>query len=290
MSELGPVARALVDAARDGMAPDADAVARVRARVAAVMAVGAVGTAGAIASSSANASAVAATTATTATVGGATGAATAIAATGSVVGAKVVAVVLAAAIAASAGTAAIVVRARTASSAAASSAAASSAARSIAAASGAAPLATEALAASPPPAPPTPPPPPARVPPAHVAQTPRHASASIAIAPRVTAPVSITAAPPARMTLAREVELVEGASTALLAGRTDDALALLATYERETAGKGQLAEEAAATELDALCTTHDPRAAARWSAFVQRWPSSAERTRLAAICGPAPLR
>jgi len=62
------------------------------------------------------------------------------------------------------------------------------------------------------------------------------------------------------------------------------ALATLDTYTTETAGRGQLAEDASAIEIEALCRSHSSTAAARLDAFDRRWPTSAQRTRLTEAC------
>jgi hypothetical protein len=87
-----------------------------------------------------------------------------------------------------------------------------------------------------------------------------------------------------RATLAREVELVDRAMTALRAGQPDHALAAIAVFERETAGHGQLAEDAAAIDIEARCRLHDADLGARLAAFDARWPHSAQRPRLTAAC------
>ena len=62
------------------------------------------------------------------------------------------------------------------------------------------------------------------------------------------------------------------------------ALTVLATYATESAGHGQLAEDAAAIEVEALCTLHEPTATSHLVAFDAHFPSSAQRTRLTAAC------
>lgn len=89
---------------------------------------------------------------------------------------------------------------------------------------------------------------------------------------------------PKAIELAREVELVDSALTALRRGEARAALAAVRVYTAEAGTRGQLAEDAAAIEVEALCTLHDPTATARHSAFEARFPSSAQRTRLTAAC------
>lgn len=89
---------------------------------------------------------------------------------------------------------------------------------------------------------------------------------------------------PKAIELAREVELVDNALTALRSGEARAALAALRVYSAEAGTRGQLAEDAAAIEVEALCTLHDPSAAARRSAFEARWPTSAQHAKLARAC------
>ncbi len=84
--------------------------------------------------------------------------------------------------------------------------------------------------------------------------------------------------------LAREVELVDRAMTALRRGELRAALAAVRLHATETSNRGQLAEDATAIEIEALCTLRDPNATARLSAFDARWPTSAQRARLTAAC------
>ena len=83
--------------------------------------------------------------------------------------------------------------------------------------------------------------------------------------------------------LAREVALIDAAMTAL---RTDpgQALATIQVYDTETAGRGQLAEDAAAIAIEARCALHEPGAPAKLAAFDVRWPTSAQRVRLTEAC------
>lgn len=64
------------------------------------------------------------------------------------------------------------------------------------------------------------------------------------------------------------------------------ALAILRIYASEAGDRGQLAEDAAAIEIEALCRLHDPAAAARLAAFDARWPRSIERGRAMLACAP----
>ena len=89
---------------------------------------------------------------------------------------------------------------------------------------------------------------------------------------------------PKAIELAREVELVDSALTALRRGEARAALAAVRVYTAEAGTRGQLAEDAAAIEVEALCTLHEPTAAVRFSAFEARWPASAQYAKLARAC------
>jgi hypothetical protein len=89
---------------------------------------------------------------------------------------------------------------------------------------------------------------------------------------------------PRGITLAREVELLDGAMTALRRGDARGALHAVQLHAAETAGKGQLAEDAAAIEIEALCHLHDPTTNAKLEAFDARFPRSAQRSRLDNKC------
>ncbi len=225
MTELS---RNLIAAARDGLSPDAAAMARVRARVAA-------------------------------TVAGSTAAAAAIpakAATG--LGAKL-------------GIAALVVGAVTAGIVWTRPSAPRPAAPSISVGSvdvdqpnGA----VQVAASEPAPAPR------ATVEATPVPRTPAHPAASPAAAPPATdEPVS----------LAREVELIDRAMLLVRRGDARDALGVIATYQRETHGDGQMAEDAAAIDIEARCALHED-VTERLARFDRAWPTSAQRSRLQDRC------
>jgi hypothetical protein len=97
-------------------------------------------------------------------------------------------------------------------------------------------------------------------------------------------PTPTVAGPDAAATLAREVALLDAAIAALKAGAPAEALSTLAIYARETRDHGQLAEDAAALEIDARCRLHEP-VDAQVAAFVARWPSSVQRARGTRACG-----
>jgi hypothetical protein len=84
--------------------------------------------------------------------------------------------------------------------------------------------------------------------------------------------------------LAREVELLDTAMAALRRGEASAALAAARTHASETAGRGQLAEDASAIEIEALCRLGDAAATAKLVAFDKRWPQSAQRKRITAAC------
>lgn len=90
--------------------------------------------------------------------------------------------------------------------------------------------------------------------------------------------------PAATVDLAREVELVDAAMAALKRGDPKAALAAVQRHALETRGTGQLAEDAAAIEVEALCRLHDPTTNSRLEAFDARFPKSAQRSRLSNKC------
>src|SRR5205085_10573715 len=100
------------------------------------------------------------------------------------------------------------------------------------------------------------------------------------------APAPATAPPPTppAITLAREVELVDAAMDALKRGDATSALMSVRQHREETHNRGQLAEDADALEIEALCRLHDHRVAAKLEAFDARWPESAQRSRLTTPC------
>jgi len=84
--------------------------------------------------------------------------------------------------------------------------------------------------------------------------------------------------------LAREVELLDRAMAALGHGDPTSALDEVRLHARETGGTGQLAEDAAAIEIEALCHLHAPSATQALARFDTRFPRSAQRSRLAGVC------
>jgi hypothetical protein len=89
---------------------------------------------------------------------------------------------------------------------------------------------------------------------------------------------------PRGIDLAREVELLDVAMAALRGGDAGGALRAVQRHATETAGRGQLAEDAAAIEIEALCHLHDPTTNAKLEAFDARYPRSAQRSRLTNQC------
>ena len=92
------------------------------------------------------------------------------------------------------------------------------------------------------------------------------------------------AAPGPGIALGREVALIDLARAALHRGDPDAALRVVQEYAAEAADRGQLAQDAAAIEVEALCKLGDPTARERRTAFEARFPGSAQRVRLEATC------
>ena len=94
------------------------------------------------------------------------------------------------------------------------------------------------------------------------------------------------AAPAARaaIELGREVELIDLAMAALRRNDAAGALRVMQEYAAEAGERGQLGQDAAAIEIEALCKLGDPAARAKRAAFDARFPHSAQRVRLAAAC------
>jgi hypothetical protein len=268
IDELSPEARALLDAARGGLSPDPAAIHRMRARIGAVS-------------------------------GGA-------AAAGTALGVKLALIALV--VAAGAGVGLYALRARAISATASPAPAPTNeapvetprithapiqvaiGASSMAVPAGAPPASTVAappsLAARMPDALPVAPSrstthagsPSSRTPPADV-RSPAAPSRG------ATAHPSRRAAGPAPLAdLAREVELVDLAMAALHRGEPRVALRAVQRHTAETAGRGQLAEDAAAIEIEALCQLHDPATSIKLEAFDARFPRSAQRSRLNSQC------
>jgi hypothetical protein len=120
-------------------------------------------------------------------------------------------------------------------------------------------------------------------PPAHVDPGPVKPAivATPSISPTVAEPVA--PAPTGPITLAREVQLVDGAIASLHENDLPGALEILAVYDREAAGHGQLAEDAAALTIEARCRSHQP-ISAQLTSFDQHFPHSVQRARITASC------
>jgi len=130
---------------------------------------------------------------------------------------------------------------------------------------------------------------PAEDPPARSLRTVREAAPPRVAAVAAIPTAKVTQPPNARpakrgVDLAREVELVDRAMTALRSGDATTALAAVRLHATETSSRGQLAEDAAAIEIEALCTLRDPASAHRLAVFDTRWPASAQRARLTKAC------
>ncbi|NVB83969.1 MAG: hypothetical protein HOV81_36675, partial [Kofleriaceae bacterium] len=85
------------------------------------------------------------------------------------------------------------------------------------------------------------------------------------------------------VSLSREVELIDLAMASLRKHAPAAALAAIRTYERETLGQGQMAEEAAAIAIEARCGLHQD-VTDELAAFDLAWPSSAQRSRVVTTC------
>lgn len=94
------------------------------------------------------------------------------------------------------------------------------------------------------------------------------------------APAEVPAEP---ATLSREVELIDLAMASLRKNAPGVAIEAIRVFERETLGRGQMAEEAAAIEIEARCSLGEEVTAAL-ARFDQTWPSSAQRSRIQASC------
>jgi hypothetical protein len=144
----------------------------------------------------------------------------------------------------------------------------------------------------------------AAAPPHHAAQ-PHHADSPHAADSPDTAPRSVTdgIAAPARdaqaakstrthpadedpfdsISLAREVELIDLAMVSLRKHVPHAALEAIKAYNRETGGRGQMAEDAAAIEIEARCL-QDQDVTTLLDRFDHKWPESAQRERIQTTC------
>jgi hypothetical protein len=263
---LGPEARALLEAAREGMSPDAATVRRMRGKIGHATAAGTATAGIAVAAKLFVVGVIAAVVAAGVYVERRRAAHAAQVAAPS---AGPVAVESPPVVAAPPRVApAVVARPRVAPEVAASAAPVSPAARVV-------------IGESPPAEPP-----PRRI---ALASAPARATAPATRRPAGAVPASVAKSPPpspprGAIDLAREVELVDLAMSALGRGDPATALATAQRHASETGGHGQLAEDAAAIEIEALCQLHEPSRTAKLAAFDARFPHSAQRSRLDGSC------
>jgi hypothetical protein len=120
----------------------------------------------------------------------------------------------------------------------------------------------------------------------HVA-SPTTPAASATTRPRTTPAPSASAPAPANaaepVSLAREVELIDKAMLLVRRGDAQDAVGVIAMFDRETRGQGQMAEDAAAIDIEARCRLRED-VTSKLAAFDRRWPSSAQRSRVQTAC------
>jgi hypothetical protein len=106
-------------------------------------------------------------------------------------------------------------------------------------------------------------------------------------APRVRAKQAVAApsAPTTRepATLSREVELIDLAMVSLRKQAPLAAIEAIRVFERETLGRGQMAEDAAAIEIEARCVLGEDVSSAL-ARFDRTWPESAQRERIQRTC------
>jgi hypothetical protein len=112
---------------------------------------------------------------------------------------------------------------------------------------------------------------------------PERTSRPAPVASPAPAPAQAPAVQDEPVSLAREVELIDKAMLLVRRGDARDAIGVIGTFERETRGQGQMAEDASAIEIEARCRLHEA-VGAKLAVFDQRWPSSAQRSRLQSIC------
>lgn len=85
------------------------------------------------------------------------------------------------------------------------------------------------------------------------------------------------------ISLSREVELIDLAMVSLRKNVPHAALEAIKAYNRETGGRGQMAEDAAAIEIEARCL-QDMDVTALLDRFDHKWPESAQRERVQTTC------
>jgi hypothetical protein len=105
-----------------------------------------------------------------------------------------------------------------------------------------------------------------------------------AVAPHVASPTVTPSVAPAGIELSREVALIDSASASLAQGTPLAALTTMKQYAAEARGTGQLAEEAAAIEVEATCAAKLPDAGAKIAHFDVLYPHSSQRARLTTAC------
>ena len=110
----------------------------------------------------------------------------------------------------------------------------------------------------------------------HAVAAPEPEAPAATATPARPAPAPVT-------TLAREVELIDRAMIALRRGAAVIALDAIAVYDRETRGRGQMAEDAAAIAIEAHCALGDD-VRGKLEAFEHAYPSSAQRARITETC------
>lgn len=88
---------------------------------------------------------------------------------------------------------------------------------------------------------------------------------------------------PEPASLSREVELIDLAMVSLRKHAPLAAIEAIRVFDRETLGQGQMAEEAAAIEIEAHCALRDDVTDAL-ARFDHKWPESAQRERIQTTC------
>lgn len=97
------------------------------------------------------------------------------------------------------------------------------------------------------------------------------------------APVLTSRVEPEPTSLSREVELIDLAMVSLRKNAPLAAIEAIRVFDRETLGKGQMAEDAAAIEIEARCKL-DQDVTDALARFDRKWPSSAQRERIQTAC------
>jgi hypothetical protein len=133
---------------------------------------------------------------------------------------------------------------------------------------------------------------------AHAGETPTTATAEAtaadvatadlaAASPHSRAAAATEADEPEGASLAREVELIDLAMVSLRKRAPHAALEAIKAYHRVTHGRGQMAEDAAAIEIEARCNM-DLDATEHIERFDRKWPESAQRERIQTACFAKP--